>query len=211
MSTKEPEPDPILFHYLWWNWVGIQTLDDCVSHLPWGNKPPSSIISHRDREWCYRIVTISFSLMLRQIITSVEPDCSSFSKSPFEKDYPGFWTVSKATTEVRQGSHDTRGPWDPFFPMGPERTGSVSSASHAVTARARWHVLKYTRCHAGLGTLPKQKIAVLLWYSALQLASEKGARYSRLGLESAQIKSAGHQDPDRASLQRLPSLTLTAA
>lgn len=205
MSTKEPEPDPILFHYLWWNWVGIQTLDDCVSHLPWGNKPPSSIISHRDREWCYRIVTISFSLMLRQIITSVEPDCSSFSKSPFEKDYPGFWTVSKATTEVRRGSHDTRGPWDPFFPNGPRENwlrlfSFPRSNCTGTLTRSKIHAVPR-----------KQKIAVLLWYSALQLASEKGARYSRLGLESAQIKSAGHQDPDRASLQRLPSLTLTAA
>ena len=207
MSTKEPEPYRILFYYLWQNWVGIQTLHDCVSHLPWVNKTSSSIISHHDYEWCYRIVTIGFSLMLRQIIFSVEPDYTSFSKYPFEKNYPGFWIVSKATTEVHSGSHWHLWPlW--LLPMGPDswdRIGSISSASHAVTARMCWHVLKYMRCHTGLGTLSKKKTVVPLWYSVLQLASEEEARYSQLGLESAQIKSAGHQDSDHTLLQCLPS------
>lgn len=64
---------------------------------------------------------------------------------------------------------------------------------------------KIQRCHTGLGTLPKEKIAVPLWYSALQLGSKKEARCRQLGLESAQIKSAGHRDSDHNLLQGLPS------
>lgn len=175
MRTEESEPFWTLFYYLCWNWLGIQTLYDCISHLPWVNKTSSFIISHHDHEWCYGIVIITFSLMPRWIF-SVELDYISFSKYPFEKDYPGFWLVSKATREVPSGSHWHLWPlW--FFPMGPDswdRIGSTSSASHAVTAWTCWCIWKYLRCHAGLGTLPKKKIAVPLWYSAIQLAREKG-------------------------------------
>lgn len=146
--------------------MGTETLNDCVSHLSWVNKTSSSIINHRDCEWCHRIVTISFSFMLRQIIFSVEPDYMSFSKYPFKKDYSGFLIVSKATTEVHLDSH-----WHLwlFFSMGPdsqEKIGSISLCSHRVTAqmRSKIHVVP----HRLRGPLPKRKH---LWHCDTQLCS----------------------------------------
>lgn len=179
----------MLFYYLWWNWVGIQTLNDCVSHSSWANKTSSSIINHCDHEWCHRIVTISFSLMLRQIIFSVEPDYMSLSKYPFKKDYLGFLMVSKATTEEHLDSQ-----WHSrlFLSMGPDsqqKIGSISLSSHTVTAwmSSKTHVVP----HRLRGLFPKRKH---LWYCDTQLCSWPVRRpvIVSCASESAKIKPAGH-------------------
>lgn len=145
-------------------------------HLSWVNKTSSSIINHHDHEWCHRIVTISFSLMLRQIVFSVEPDYTSFSKYPFKKDYSGFLIVSKTTTEVHLGSHSVG-------PDSQDKICFISLYSHTVNAWmcSKVHVVP----HRLRGLFPKRK-HLWHWYSALQLASEKETRYCQLCSESAQ-------------------------
>lgn len=170
--------------------MGIQTLNDFVSHLSWINKTSSFSINHCDGEWCHRIVTISFSLMLRQIIFSVEPDYVSFSKYPFKKDYSGFLTVSKATTEVHLDSH-----WHLwlFFSMGPDnqvKIVSISLSSHTVAAWmcSKIHVVP----HRLRGLFPKRKN---LWHCDIQLCSWPERRRPVIvscAKESAKIKPAGH-------------------
>lgn len=128
-------------------------------HLSWVNKTSSSIINHHDHEWCHRIVTISFSLMLRQIVFSVEPDYTSFSKYPFKKDYSGFLIVSKTTTEVHLDSHSVG-------PYSQDKIRFISFYSHTVNAWmcSKIHVVP----HRLRGLFPKRKH---LWHCDTQLCS----------------------------------------
>lgn len=127
--------------------MGIQTVDDCVSHRPWVNKTSSSIISHHDHD--YRIVTSRFSLMLRQTVFSVKPDwLYQFFKAPIWKGLSNILDSQQSNNRVTL-----------CFPLAPVALVILSNRPRQF--RQNWLHLSSFPCSDRMDVLIHSKIHVV--------------------------------------------------
>lgn len=162
--------------------MGIETLNDCVSHVSWVNK---NIILYHQSPWpwvvpqnCHNQLfshaeknNIFCGARLYEFFqVSIQKGLFRIFDSQQSHNRGTPWFLLTLVVILLNGLRQPKKNWLHFFTFPTQWLHGCSSKIHMVPQRPR-------------GLLAKNKTPVAPWYSALQLASEKEACYCQLCLK----------------------------